>query len=518
MRWRAIAHVLGALSLSVAVGIAVAAIVAAAHGGPDTGPLLLAALVPVVVGVLLLLVTRRARGEELGLKDGFAVVVGGWMLACVFGAIPFATYARFGATERCDGTPIAGSEFCSVSNCLYESMSGFTTTGASVIERGLWTDPAGPDAADGPEVYERLLPHGLLFWRGLTHWFGGMGIIVLSLAILPYLGIGGLSLYRAEVPGPTRDKLVPRLADTAKILWLVYVGMTVLQTLLLLLAGVDITNALVHTFATMGTGGFSNLAASVGGFGSVWVELIVIAFMFLAGANFSLHFAALKGRSLARYLANDEFRLYALVILAASGLVALALVVIGGEESVLRAVRLAVFQVVSVMTTTGFATDDFARWVPAGQLSLLLLMFVGGCAGSTGGGPKVVRLLAVMRIAGRELVRAVHPRAVVRVRVNAQPVAEHVLSAIVAFMLLYVGLFAASSLVLTFLGMDVVSATSAVAANLGNVGPGLATVGPAAHFNGVPLPGKWLLTFLMLVGRLELFTVLVLFARPFWRR
>jgi len=521
MRLRIIVHVLGFLSLFVAIGVGVAALVAWGYGGDDLVPLALGALVPFLAGSVAIALTRGVRGQDLGVKEGFAIVAAGWFLACLFGALPYALYPRLGRSMACEEPQLAGSEFCSWTNCLFESTSGFTTTGSSILSHGLWPDPRGPrnpTIRQDVRAFDRLLPHGILFWRALTHWYGGMGIIVLSLAILPYLGIGGMQLYRAEVPGPTSDKLVPRLADTAKILWLVYVGLSVIETgLLMWPGGMDWYNAVTHTFATMATGGFSTLAESVGGFHSVTIETVINVFMFLAGTNFTLHFLAIRGdwRVFGR---DSEFRLYAG---ATAGLIALLTALLlwhGHVDGPLEGVRQASFQVLAILTTTGFATVDFAHWIPAAQYVLLLLMFVGGCAGSTGGGPKVLRLLTLGKMAFREVVRVLHPKAVLKVRINHRPVDEPVLAAIVGFMLFYMALFGVSSLVLAAFGMDIVSATTAVAANLGNVGPGLGSVGPAANYDHLALPTKWLLTFLMVVGRLEVFTVLVLFSRSFWKR
>lgn len=518
MRIRIIVHVLAVLSLAVAVGIGLSALVALSYDGPDVLVLALGAAIPAVLGGFALFVTRGASGAELGIKEGFAIVAFGWLVACLYGAIPFALYPRLGNVGACQNAAFAGAEFCDFTNCLFESTSGFTTTGASILTHGLWESPEGPTLSAGTAQRALLLPHGIQFWRALTHWYGGMGIVVLGLAILPYLGIGGMQLYRAEVPGPQSDKLVPRLADTAKILWLVYVGLSVAETLLLMWpGGLDWFNAVTHSFATMATGGFSTLAGSVGGFKNAVVETIVIVFMFLAGVNFTLHFLALRGQ-FGVFRRDSEFKTYAWGALVLIVLVALILRAQADGPGDIDALRWSAFQVLAIATTTGFSTQDFAAWVPSAQYVLLLLMFVGGCAGSTGGGPKVVRILAVGKVAFREVVRVIHPKAVLKVRLNRRPVDEVALSAMVGFMLFFMALFAVSSMVLTLLGLDIVSATTAVAANIGNVGPGLGSVGPASNYYHVPMPGKWLLTFLMLVGRLEVFTILVLFSRSFWRR
>jgi trk system potassium uptake protein TrkH len=356
-------------------------------------------------------------------------------------------------------------------------------------------------------------PPGILLWRSFTQWLGGMGIIVLSLAVLPALGVGAAYLYRAEVPGPTHDRLVPRVRETAKLLWLVYVILSAAEVLLLRLGGMGLLEAVHHTFTTMATGGFSVKNASIAAYPSPFIQWVIIAFMFIAGANFLLHFHALRG-NLFSYWRDPEFRFYTGVILIATALAAWATA--GGERGLEATLREAAFTVISIVTTTGYVTADYEHWPAFAQLLLLFLMFVGGCAGSTAGAIKHVRVLLLFKQAQREIHKLVHPKAVRLVRLGGRAVPEEVLQTVQGFALLYVGIFVLAAAAMTALGLDLVSAAGAVATTLGNVGPGLGSVGPTDHYAGVPLLGKWILAACMLVGRLELYTVLVLFLPDFW--
>ncbi len=445
----------------------------------DLMAIIISAGVTLAAGLLLRLLFRFQ--GELRLKDSFATVSFGWLFAAMFGALPF----------------FISGYIPSFTNAFFETMSGFTTTGATIL-------------AD-----IEALPHGLLFWRSLTHWLGGMGIIVLSLAILPLMGVGGMQLYKAEIPGPTPDKLTPRVRQTAKSLWGVYVLFSVIETGLLMAGGLSLFDALCHTFGTMATGGFSTKNASIAHFGSVYLEIVIIVFMILAGTNFSLHFHSLKGR-LSAYWKSGEFRFYVGIILFFTGLMTVANT-LGFFPNGFESFRHSTFQVVSITTTTGFTTFDFGQWPAAAQLILLVLMFVGGSAGSTGGSIKVLRIMILVKQGKAELKKLLHPRAVIPVRVDGRPVQPQVVINILAFVFLYLVIFASASLIMSLLGLDMVSAFASVAATLGNVGPGLGSVGPAAHYLHVPLIGKWVLAFCMLAGRLEIYTILVLCTREFWK-
>ncbi len=479
MNVRIVGRVLGFLLLFVGLFMALPALFAWHYGGDDLRAILVSAGLTAAAGAALVVVFR-AKGEIL-VRDSFAIVSLGWLLVSAFGALPF----------------LLSGAMPSFADAFFESMSGFSTTGASVLAR------------------VEDLPHGLLFWRSLTHWLGGMGIIILSLAILPLTGMGGTQLYKVEMPGPMPDKIAPRVRRTATTLWGVYVLLTALETLLLLLGGLDLHEALCQSFGTMATGGFSTRTDSIGGFGSLFVEAVVVAFMLAAGTNFTLHFHALRGK-VSSYWKSEEFRFY-LGILAVFTVLLTVDNVVAGTYKAAEAARHAVFQTVSIATTTGFATADFGGWSSAAQISLLLLMFVGGCAGSTGGSIKVLRVMILLKQGRVELKRLLHPRAVIPVRIDGRTVPPAVVVNILGFLFLYIGLLILSTLALALMGLDLVSAFSSVAASIGNIGPGLGSVGPAASYQHVPVAGKWLLSFCMLAGRLEIYTVLVLFTRDFWR-
>ena len=421
--------------------------------------------------------------KELSVRDGFAIVTFGWTFFAVFGALP---YLFSGAIP----SPL---------DAIFETMSGFTTTGSTILTE-----------------IERL-PESLLFWRALTHWLGGMGIIVLSLAILPMLGVGGMQLFKAEVPGPTTDRLKPRIQDTAKLLWGVYVLLTALETLLLMLGGMGFFDAICHSFATLATGGFSTRNASVGAFNSSYIDTVIIVFMVLAGINFTLHFQLLRGK-FKDFHRNEELRCYLGIILFAT----LVIMAFNWSDGVYLNLgdnlRFSAFQVCSIITTTGFGTADYEVWPTISQYILIGLMFIGGCAGSTGGGMKVARILLLFKHSQVQVFRLIHPRAIRLVKLGKRPVDEGVLQAILGFFALFIGTFVAASLLMAACGMDLVSGGAAVVACLSNIGPGLGTVGPVDNFSQVPAFGKAVLIGCMLMGRLELFTVLVFFFPSFWKK
>ncbi|HSB82484.1 MAG TPA: potassium transporter TrkG [Candidatus Methylomirabilis sp.] len=438
----------------------------------------------VTVGAALALYAATPKAGEVNHREGILIVTLAWVLAAGFGALPFYFYGTF----------------TSYTDAYFEAMSGFTTTGASVL--------AGIEAQ----------PAGILFWRSLTHWLGGMGIVVLSLAVLPLLGAGGMQLYKSEVPGPTADKLVPRLQETAKRLYLVYTAISAAEVLLLLLGGMSLFDSLTHMFGTMGTGGFSPKNASVGYYKSVYVDLVISAFMFIAGANFLLHHTALTKGDFRGYVKDEEFRFYAGLVGFLSLTVSLNLFLWRLYPSFLESLHHSVFSVVSIITTTGFATEDFEKWPTYGHYVLLLLMFIGGCAGSTGGAVKCVRVWMLMKSGYQQMFHLVHPKAVRTVRYNGRIVPPDVLSGIQSMVVLYMAVFALASLALAWLGEDTLTAISAVAATLGNIGPGLGTVGPYENYSQFSIAGKWVCTFCMLVGRLEVYSVVVLFIPEFWRK
>jgi trk system potassium uptake protein TrkH len=420
--------------------------------------------------------------KELSVRDGFAVVTFAWLCYTACGALPY----------------LLSGVIPSFTDAWFETMSGFTTTGATILTK-----------IEG-------IPESILLWRALTHWMGGMGIIVLSLAILPMLGVAGMQLFQAEMPGPTADRLKPRIQDTAKLLWGVYILLTAVETLLLMFGGMNLYEALCHSFATLATGGFSTRDASVGAFSSPFIDGVITLFMFLAGMNFSLHYHAIRGR-ITEYFRNQECLFYIFLCLGAIG--ALMLFNQGTVyDSVADNLRYSSFQAVSILTTTGFGTADYEYWPPATGCILIFLMFVGGCAGSTGGGMKVARVLLLFKHARFQLYHLIHPRAVQLVKLGDAPVESGVMQSILGFFALFVGIFVFATFLMAATGLDLVTAASSVIATLGNVGPGLGLVGPTDNYAHILPFGKWVLITCMLCGRLELFTVLVLFLPSLWRK
>ena len=477
------------------IGVAMLAplAVSAALGERDLAALGLAAAVTIVPAAVAALVLRR-RGTELGRREGLVAVFLSWVAAGLFGALPFWLYARL------EGFPALDS----VTACVFETMSGLTTTGATVV-------------AD-----VEALPHGLLLWRSMTQWLGGMGIVVLFVAILPLFGLAAQALFRAEVPGTTKDKITPHLRDTARLLWLVYVGFSAAQVLALALAGMGWFDAVCHAFTTMATGGYSTRNAGIPAFDSPAIEGVLIFFMLLAGLNFALHVQLVSTRGdLRGYWRDAEARVYLLVLLGLTLAVGATIWAGGVVDGPLAALRHGAFQVVSLMTTTGYHSTDFGGWldaVPLAPVLLLAAMFIGGCSGSTAGSMKVSRLIVLVKHGWRELALAGHPRAVIPVRVGGRVVPEPIVSLTAAFFFLYVAHFLLGTLLVALTGEDLITSIAAAAATLGNVGPGFGAVGPTANYATLHPFAQWVLTYLMLVGRLELITALVLLSRTFWRR
>lgn len=480
---RTLAFVIGAATTAIGASMLLAAGVSALYREWETATAILSASL-ITLGAGLVLWRLVGRPAPIGVKEGFATVGLAWFVLSIFGSLPYL---------------LTGS-IPDPTNAFFETASGFTTTGASIL-----ANPAD-------------LPRGIGLWRGLTQWVGGMGVIVLSVAILPLLGTGGMQLARAESPGHTPDRLTPRFQQTAKRLWLLYASLTLIQAGLLVVGDMDVFQSVVHSFTTMSTGGFGTEATSLAGF-SPYTQGVVAVFMFLAGASFALHFRAL--RRPAGYLRNAEFRLYALLTGAA------VVVVAGGlmrDHEPVAAIRDAFFNVISIVTTTGFATADFGAWRPALQILIVGLMFLGGMAGSTAGSVKTFRVGILSKAAFADLRRLVYPRGVFGVRFGRERVPDPVVESVQSFFLFYMFLFMSATFLLTFIDanlaerLDLVTAASAVAASLGNIGPGLGDVGPTSNYAAIPGLGKWMLSGLMIVGRLEIFPVLLLFTRDLWRR
>jgi trk system potassium uptake protein TrkH len=435
------------------------------------------------VGVLSWLPVRRVQ-RELRLRDGFVVVVMFWTVLSGIGALPFI---------------LAEDPHLSITDAVFESVSGLTTTGATVI---LSLD---------------TLPMSILYYRQQLQWLGGMGIIVLAVAVLPMLGIGGMQLYRAETPGPMKDsKLTPRITETAKALWYIYLGLTVACGLAYWLAGMSVFDAVGHAFSTVAIGGFSTHDASIGHFNSPLIDMIAVVFMFLAAVNFSLHFLAFRHRSVRGYWQDSEFRFYVLLLSIVISITVLGLYLTETYDDWQDALINGLFQAVSIGTTAGFTTAEFYNWPGFIAILLLFSSFVGGCAGSTGGGIKVIRLLLLVKQGLREITRLVHPNAKIPVRIGDKTVDSRVVEAVWGFFALYVASFTVMYLALASTGLDLMTAFSAVAASINNLGPGLGGVG--AHYADMHDLGKWILCFAMLLGRLEIFTLLVLLTPAFWRK
>jgi len=478
-------------------------------------------LLTLAVGIIL---GRLSLEEEPGLKEGFALVSLGWLGAAFFGALPYV----FLGLSLIDG--------------LFESMSAFTTTGSSILTesniQGYWiinSTLADSSLAHQLELVIRGLTAnstllqissrpdrtymGLLFWRSFAQWLGGMGIILLFVAILPRLGVAGRQLYRAEVPGPDKDALTPRIKQTAQLLWVVYILLTALEVVLLYLAKMPLFDSLCNTFASMATGGFSPQALSIASYKSGIIDAIITLFMFLAGANFALHYKMLNSDRKALFK-DAEFRFYSLIVLMATAIIVLW----GGlQGDIFHKIQLAGFQVVSIMTTTGFATTNFDQWTAAAKYILLLLMIIGACAGSTGGAIKVVRILLVLKSGYRELLHVLHPKAVIALRLGGISVRDEVLRPSNIFVAMYIMIFAMASLLLAIISygdpaMTIETILSAVAATLGNVGPGFGMVGPMFSFAEIHPAAKMLLFFCMWIGRLEVVTARVLLVPEFWKK
>ena len=456
---------------------------AAIQDHTDTEAFALGAGITLTAAALLLLIGHQRPRQELRLREALLLVVLAWVAICVFGGLPLwftPTYPGF-------------------TDAVFESTSGFTTTGATVI--------ADVDGLSRP----------VNLWRCFSHWVGGMGIILLGLAVLPLLGQGGTALYRAEFSGSSAERLRPRVLETARSLWRIYLLLTALEVLCLTAAGMDGFEALCHAFSTLGTGGFSTRTASIAGFKSPLIEYIVTVFMLLGGISFAQHFRLWVERQPRAALGDYEVRSYLAIAAAASVIIGASLL---GDGDMARepALRAALFQTVSILTTTGFATADYTQWQPLTQLILMVLMFIGGCTGSTAGGLKVARVVLLMQLIRREFRRFTEPLGVFRIRVGGVVVPDHAICGLLNLIFLALLLMLAASLVLTACGIDLVTAVSAVVACQFNVGPGLGGVGPTANYGDLPALAKWTLTFCMIAGRLEFYTFLVVMTRVFWRR
>lgn len=480
MNLKIIVRVLGFLLVVEGVAMLLALAVALLYGEHDIVAFLISAGINLTLGGAIVAATSNAK-KDIGKREGFIIVSMVWIVFSFFGSLPY----------------IISHSIPGFTDAFFETMSGFTTTGSSVLN----------------DI--EALPHGILFWRSMTQWLGGMGIIVLSLAILPVFGIGGMQLFMAEVPGPTPDKISPRIKQTAKTLWKIYMAFTLAETLLLWAGGMTFFDAINHAFTTMATGGFSTKQASVAYWSSPFIQYVIIVFMFLAGTNFTLSYFAIKGK-FSTVFKDEEFKYYSFFTLGFAVLIFLGLL-ITTELGIEPAFRDSLFQVLTIITTTGYATADYLTWAPVLTMLIFVLFFFGGSAGSTGGGIKIMRIVVLLKNGYYELKRLVHPNAVIPVKFNKHSVDSKIVTNVLAFFIIYLVIFAISTVVFTLIEPDMETSMGAVATCLGNIGPGLGSVGPADNFHHIKPVGKWFLSFLMLLGRLELFTVLVLFSPSFWK-
>ncbi len=451
------------------------------HGEDSWKGILVSSLINSLVGFIFYYKTKDIRTKDLKRRDGYLIVTTSWIFMCIFGTLPY----------------IFTNQIPDISNAFFETVSGYTTTGATIL--------------DDIEA----LDYSVLYWRSLTQWIGGMGIIVLAVAILPFLGIGGMQLFVAEAPVFSLDKLQPRIKETAQRLWLIYISFTVLLFIIFLVEGMNFFDAINHAMTTFATGGFSTKNASIGHFESPLIQYTVILFMLISATNFTLTYFALK-LDFSKLYKNEEFRIYISFVLILTIVVFTTLMLIDNNypEATFRD---SLFNIVSIVTTTGFTTADFTGWTEFITILFFILMFIGASAGSTSGGIKLVRHVVLLKNSYIELKKQLHQSGVFTLKFNNRKVPNDVVSNILAFMMLYVVIFSIGSIIMSFIGVDFMTAIGSVAATLGNVGPGIGEVGPSYTFSSIPVSGKWFLSLLMFIGRMELFTFLIIITPIFWR-
>lgn len=480
MNFRLVLSIVGILLLFLGIALLLPLPLSLYYGEADYSAFLISAGICGVGGTIGYLL--RGKKQDLRPKEGFAVVTLGWIALSAVGALP---YYISGAIP-------------SYTDAFFETISGFTTTGASIL-----TDIES-------------LSYGMLFWRNLTNWIGGMGIIVLTIAIMPFLGIGGMNLFKAESPGPTAERLKPRITQTAKLLWLVYLGFTVLIVILLMFGGMSLYDSICHSFSTIATAGHSPKNASIGHYASYYIDYIIIIFMAVAGINFSLHYKLITG-DFSSVFKNRELRFF-FTIIAIAVIIIISDQLFNTSKTFFDILDHTLFQVLAIITTTGLGNNDYELWPLLSQKVIFVLMFIGGSAGSTAGGIKVIRLLILIKFAKQELTKLLHPNALVQVRIGKQVIEKNVISGVLGFFVFFCLIAIFSTIVLSAMGIDFLTSFSAVITIINNVGPGFGDVGPTDNYAFVPDAGKWLLSLLMLVGRLEIFTVLILFTSSYWKK
>ena len=451
----------------------------------DLIPLLKSIGVTVFCGTFLVIIYRKHNQKILSARDGFAIVTLGWLSMAIFSSLPFYFSGILNFTDS-----------------FFEAMSGLTTTGASIL-------------GHNTTVLIEEMPHGLLFWRSFTQFIGGMGIIVFSIAILPMLGIGGVQLFRAEIAGPTAAKLTPRVKQTAKLLWGIYVGFVLMLALILKIEGMSWFDAFCHSFTTIATAGFSTQNSSISGY-SALIQWTIILFMFLAATNFSLHYYFIaKGKF--EYFKDQEFRYYLALCIMFSLLFFINIISTYEYKINLTTLRHSIFTAVSLLTTTGFSTEDFNNWPAFSNMLVFVLLFIGGSAGSTTGGMKIIRTILISRYLICEVRRLIHPKGIFNIKIGGRIIEDDVIKSTLGFYLFYLFIFVLTALILSTTGLDLVTSLAAAASAIGNIGPGLGGIGPADNWGHLTDLAKWLTSFCMLLGRLEIFTVIVLFTKGFWK-
>ena len=460
-------------------------VVAIIYGEGDFLPILKSSIITMSIGALFILFTQKSK-REIAVRDGFAIVTLGWVFMAIFSALPFW---------------ISGS-IPSYTDSFFEAMSGLTTTGATIL---------GHPSTNQIES----LPHGVLFWRSFTQFIGGMGIIVFSIAMLPLLGMGGVQLFKAEVAGPTADKLTPRVKQTAKYLWSIYVGFIAILTLLLWIEGMSFFDAICHSFTTVATAGFSTRNMSIGAYQSPLIEYTIILFMFIAATNFTLHYRLFYQRKFS-YLKDTEFKFY-IGITTLFTLILVINIMIHQYGFGFDAFRHGLFTAVSLLTTTGFSTENFGAWPHQSQTLIFFLIFIGGSAGSTTGALKLIRTIVVLKYLLLEMKKILHPKGVFIMTIGDKTIKDNVVKNTLGFYLFYIFIFGSCAIILSILGLDTITSLTASASSIGNIGPGLGTIGPYGNWGHFPLLAKWICSFCMLLGRLEIFTVLILFNYSFWK-
>ena len=489
MRIASIGYIVGALLVWIASIMILPFLVSIYYKDGFSHTFLYSGLLTLFVGLSLFLFFRARKKSEMVLthREGLAIVGIGWMFASLFGALPFYF-----------STSVLNITFA---DAIFESVSGFTTTGASIFSN------------------VEILPKSILFWRSLSHWLGGMGIIVLSLAILPFLGIGGMQLYKAEVPGPSPDKLKPRIQDTAASLWKVYLFFTALQISLYIFGDMPLFDAICHSFSTMATGGFSTKNVSIAFYDSSYIDIVTTIFMIIAGVNFSLYFFFTNNKA-TELFKDQEFHFYMKVFATITLIITLYLTFSSYYKygSIGEALRYASFQVASILTTTGFSSANYEQWSFGPQGLLFLCMFIGGCVGSTAGGMKCMRIQLLNKNLSLELHKQIHPRMVSNVKWNNKAISSETLKGVQSFCMLWVALYITCSIVLTLLGVDLLTAFTATAACIANVGPGFGAVGPLDNYGHFSDLVKWVLSFAMLLGRLEIYALFILIVPEFWKK